>query len=166
MRTVGTAVTVCSGTEPGDELDLHGDADRQLGQADSCAGMAPGLAEDLDQQVRAPVQDRGSLVEAGGHVHHAEDLDDPLDPVKIAEFGLEGGQDRQCRHPRCFAALLEGEITADLAAYHLLARDRAMAAHVDQPLVDDAAEVVTGGRERRRKLDPQGIQPVSDRLAA
>ena len=53
MRTVGTAVTVCSGTEPGDELDLDGDADRPLGQANRCAGMAPGIAEDLDQQGRA-----------------------------------------------------------------------------------------------------------------
>ncbi len=44
-----------SGTEPGDELDFDGDADRQLGKANRCAGMAPGLAEDLDQQVRAAV---------------------------------------------------------------------------------------------------------------
>src|SRR5579863_10677842 len=124
-----------SGTEPGDELDLDSDADRQLGQANGCAGMPPGLAEDLDQQIRASVQDRRGLVKAGSHIHHAEDLDDPLDPVEIAKFGLEGSQDRQCRHPRRLAALLQSEITADLATYHQVTRDRTMAAHVYQPLV-------------------------------
>jgi hypothetical protein len=39
---------VCSGTEPGDELDLDGNAERQLGQADRGAGVAPGSTEDLD----------------------------------------------------------------------------------------------------------------------
>jgi len=38
--------------------------------------MAPGITKDLDQQVRAPVDDRGGLVEAGRHIHHAEDLVD------------------------------------------------------------------------------------------
>src|SRR5690242_21937390 len=38
-----------------------------------------------------------------------------------------------------------------------------MAAHVHQPFIDDTAEVVTGGRERRRQLDPQRLQPVSNR---
>src|SRR5215469_15273466 len=128
--------------------------------------MAPGSTEDLDQQVRAPVDDRGRPVEAGGYIHHAEDLDDPLDPAKIAEFSLQGREDRQGRHPRRLAALLQGEIAADLAAHHLITRDRAMPAHVHQPLVDDAGEVVTSGGKRRRKLDPQGIEPVSDRPGA
>ena len=54
-----TTVTVYSGTEPGDELDLDGDADGQFGETDRGAGMPPGVAEDLDQQVGAPVQHGG-----------------------------------------------------------------------------------------------------------
>ena len=51
MPAVGTAITVCSGTEPGDELDLDGDADRQLGQADRCAGRrAEGVARSFTQR--------------------------------------------------------------------------------------------------------------------
>src|SRR6516165_7400785 len=100
--------------------------------------MAPGITEDLDQKVRARVDDGRRQVEAGSHIHHAEDLDDPLDPAKIAEFSLQGRQDRQGRYPRCLAALLQGEIDADLAAYHLVTDDRAMPAHVHQPLVDEA----------------------------
>lgn len=40
-----------SGAEPGGELDLDGDTEGQLGEADRRSGMAPGIAEDLDQQV-------------------------------------------------------------------------------------------------------------------
>jgi hypothetical protein len=149
--------------EPGDDLNLDGNANRQLGHTDRCTGMAPGITEHLDQQIRAPIQDRRGLVETRGHVHHAKDLDNPLDPVQIAEFGLKGGENRQGRHPRCFATLLHSKISADLAAYHLVTSNRAMPAHVHQPFIDDTAEVVTGGRERRRQLDPQRLQPVSNR---
>ena len=41
------AGAACSGTESGDELDLDRNAERQLGEADRGAGMAPGITEDL-----------------------------------------------------------------------------------------------------------------------
>ena len=83
--------------EPGDDLNLDGNASRQLGHTDRCTGMAPGITEHLDQQIRAPIQDRRGLVKTRGHVHHAKDLDNPLDPVQIAQFGLKGGENRQGR---------------------------------------------------------------------
>jgi hypothetical protein len=44
--------------EPGDDLNLDGNANRQLGHTDRCTGMPPGITEHLDQQIRAPIQDR------------------------------------------------------------------------------------------------------------
>jgi len=44
--------------EPGDDLNLDGNASRQLGHTGRCTGMAPGITEHLDQQIRAPIQDR------------------------------------------------------------------------------------------------------------
>jgi|SRR5690349_3784385 len=41
--------------EPGDDLNLDGNASRQLGHTDRCTGMAPGITEHLDQQIRAPI---------------------------------------------------------------------------------------------------------------
>lgn len=60
----------------------------------TAARVAPGIAEHFDQQVRAPIEDCGSLVKAWSNIHHPENLDDLLYPFKITKFGLEGGQDR------------------------------------------------------------------------
>ena len=42
-----------------------------------------GLAEHFDEEIGTSVYDSRGLVEAGSNIDHAEDLDDPLDPIKI-----------------------------------------------------------------------------------
>jgi hypothetical protein len=49
------------------------------------------------------------------------------------------------------ATLFERQITADLAANHMLSINRSVTADVDKAVVDDAPEIVAGGREDWRK---------------
>src|SRR5579872_6294693 len=133
MRTVrppGTPVSVTSKVSPswvnfvigsviaapgslgpkfGDELDLHGDVEGQLRQADGTSRVASGLAKDLDQEVRTSVDYRWSLVESRGDVDHSEHFDNPCDPIEIAEFSLYRRQDGQSGHPSRLLTLLERE---------------------------------------------------------
>ena len=56
-------------------------------EADGRARVPAAVAEHLDQQVRAAVDDLGVFAELGHGVDHAEQLDDALHPVEIAERG-------------------------------------------------------------------------------
>src|SRR3954451_16817572 len=80
------------------QLDLDRDVEGQLGQTDGAARVPAGLAEDLDEQIGATVDDLWRLVEARRDVHHAEHLHDALDAIEITEFGLHRGEDRQRGH--------------------------------------------------------------------
>jgi hypothetical protein len=53
-----------------------------------------GFAEELHEQVGAAVDHRRRPVEARRAVDHPEYPHDPLDPLEIAELGLERRQDR------------------------------------------------------------------------
>jgi hypothetical protein len=66
--------------EPGDDLNLDGNASRQLGHTDRCTGMAPGITEHLDQQIRAPIQDRSGGSKPGSSV--ADPLADVAQPPR------------------------------------------------------------------------------------
>src|SRR5258708_1492218 len=148
--------------EASDQLDLNGDVERQLCKPDSAASVPSGALEDLDQQIGASIDDRWSLVEAGRDIHHSEYFDDPRDAVEVTEFGLQGSQDRQTCLPRGIAALLQSQVSADLAADDLVAVDRSVPSHVHDPVVYDASQVVTRWRKHGRKHDSELLKSLSD----
>ena len=86
-----------SGAQSCDELDLDRDVEGKLGEPHRAAGMATGFPEDLDEQVGAPVDHGRRLVEPRRDVDHAEDLDEPCNPVEITQLLLHRGQNRQRR---------------------------------------------------------------------
>lgn len=146
----------------GGQLDLDGDVEGQFGQPHRAAGMAAGLTENVDQQVRASVDDRRRLVETGPDIDHTEDLDDAIDAVEIAELGLQRGQDREGGHPGRIPSLFECQIGAHLSADDLRSVEGTMTSDVDQIILDDAAQIVAGWRGDRRKYDSQLLESVGD----
>jgi hypothetical protein len=156
----------CQGLPPeaSDQLDLNGDVERKLGKADGAASVPSGGFEDLDQQVRASVNDRRSLIEAGRDIHHSEDFDDPLDAVEVTEFGLQRCQDRQTCLSRCSAPLFQGQVANDLATDDDIAVDGSMPSYVHQPVVYDASQIVSCRRKHRWKHNAELLKSLSDHV--
>ena len=80
-----------------DRLDLDRDVEGQLGRADRRAGVAAGLAPDVEDQLREAVDHGGRLVEAGRAVDEPERLDPARDPVEIAELLLRARRRSRAR---------------------------------------------------------------------
>src|SRR6266853_179521 len=66
------------------DLDLDRNSAGQRAHADGGARMPPALAEHLDEQVGAAVDDFRVILEIGGGIDHPEHLDDVLQAVEIA----------------------------------------------------------------------------------
>ncbi len=87
---------------------LDGDTERHAGDADGGARMAPGIAEQLDEQLGRAVQHLRDLGEVGIDVDVALDPDDLLDAVEVAvERGARGAEHAERRGPRRRLALGE-----------------------------------------------------------
>jgi hypothetical protein len=70
-----------------DAFDLDRDAEGQRRRRDGRAGMPPGIAQRLDQEIGGAVDHLGLVGEIGGGVDEAGQLDDPFQPVEIAAAG-------------------------------------------------------------------------------
>src|SRR5262245_30095993 len=102
------------------ELDDHLHLDRGIAgksrHADRRAGMlSDGLAEDFDHQIGKSVHHPGLVAETVGRVDHAENLDDALDAIEVAERRAYFSQHDQSRLPGGLVALLHGQVLADLS---------------------------------------------------
>ena len=69
----------------------------------------------LLEQVRSPVDDLRLASEPRITVHHSEELYDPPNPVKGAEFSSERGQAVEHRKASCFARLAEPDLAVDFS---------------------------------------------------
>src|SRR5262249_21264825 len=74
-------------------LDFHRYLVRRRAHAARGGGVAPRLAEHLDEHVGAAVDDLGMVLEVRHGVDHAEHLEDCLDPVERAQR-LAGGREQ------------------------------------------------------------------------
>src|ERR1700739_4910512 len=77
--------------------------------------MPAGLAEDLHEQIGATIDDLGRIVEVGGGIDHAKQLDDEVDAVERAERITHGGKQTQSDQPRAPVAFLNADIDVKLA---------------------------------------------------
>lgn len=74
--------------------------------------MAALVAVELDEQVGAAVDDGGGLSKVGGGVDHAEDFDDSLDLVQVADFLFKVSQEGEAAAFGGLVALLDGQVFA------------------------------------------------------
>src|SRR5581483_115136 len=127
----------------GHELDLDSDVEGQLRQPDGGAGVAAGVAEHVDEEVRTAVDDRRGLVEARGAVDHTEDLHDPAHAVEAAELPAQGGQQSDADEPGGVPGRGEVEVPADLAPDHgAVGPDRAVAGQEEEVAAPRGGHVV------------------------
>lgn len=149
-------------TQSGCELDLDRNAERQLCKPDRRTCVTACVAEHFDEEIRASVDDRRHLVEAGRNVHHPEHLDDPIDSVEVSQLRLKRRENRQRGEFRGLAPLVECEIAADLSPDDFRSGYRSVAADVHGAVVDHAPEVVGGRREHRWQHDAERRKPLRD----
>ncbi len=147
--------------ESGDQFDLHCDVKGQLCESDGAAGVPTRFTEDLDEQIGASIDDCRGLVESGRDIDHAEHLDYAGYTVKITQFGLQGGQDRQGSQTGSLFPVLEGQIGAHLAADDFVPADWPVAPDVDQVILDHATEIVARwgkhwGKDDSKLYEPRG----------
>src|SRR5580658_4946616 len=76
--------------------------------------MAAGLAEHLDKQVGAAIDDFRRVVEVGRGVDHAKELDDEVDAVERAKRVTHGREQSEADQPGAPVALLDADIGAEL----------------------------------------------------
>src|SRR3989441_7809735 len=111
-----------------DRLDLHRDRVGQRSHAYGGAGVLALVAEHLDEQVRAAVDDLRLVAELGRAVHHAEQLHHAAHAVEAAELGLHHREQREPDRARVLVALFHAELGAELALH----RARALAGEKQQ----------------------------------
>jgi len=66
-----------------DKFNFDSNVKGQFGKSHRTSSVMSGFAEYIDEKIRASVYDSRGLVEAGSDIDHAEDFDDPLDPIEI-----------------------------------------------------------------------------------
>src|SRR5690606_22390006 len=110
------------------------------------------LPENLDEEIRAAIDDLGVVAEVGCRPHHAEELDDALDAIEGAERTFERGEDREARLPGGGDAFLDRElIAASSRDERAVFPKRAMARDVDRAPDLERGDVVgdrPGGRRQ------------------
>ena len=94
-----------------DPFDFSGDVAWEWAGAEGAAGTdAEFLAEDGGEEFGAAIDDLGVVVEVGGGVDEAEELDDAFDAVERAEFSAEGGEHGEADLASGGVAFFEGEV--------------------------------------------------------
>ena len=89
-------------------LDFHGDIERKLGKSDSASAVSADLrAEELENEVREPIDDTGLPVEAGRGVDHSEHTPPGGDSVQVAQRAFQAAEDRKGGEAGCDVALLQ-----------------------------------------------------------
>src|SRR5436309_12579689 len=139
---------VGSGKQHGhDDLD-RGVAPEPLAADRGARGLAA-LAEELDQQVGGAVDHARLVAEARRRVHEAQQVDDLLHAVQVAERVLDRRQRRDHRLARRLVALGEREVLADDAGQiGLAALPRGRAREIEQVLHRVVRDVVGARRIR------------------
>src|SRR5215471_4708400 len=98
-----------------DALDLDRNLIGQHDIADGRAGVTPGIAEDLHEQIGAAIDDLRRIVEVRGGIDHAKELDDEIDAVERAERIAHRGEQAQSDQPCAPVTFLDTDIDAKLA---------------------------------------------------
>ena len=94
-----------------DPFDFSGDVAWERAGAEGAAGTdAEFLAEDGGEEFGAAIDDLGVVVEVGGGVDEAEELDDAFDAVERAEFSAERGEHGETDLAGGGVAFFEGEV--------------------------------------------------------
>src|SRR3954447_13260347 len=146
-----------------DGLDLDRDVARQAAHADRRAGVAPPVPEHLDEQVRAAVDHLGLLAESGHGVDHAQQLDDPADPIEVAQLGFHGRDQLEAGHAGVAVGLLDRDILPDDAGVHGATRQiGAPAGEEEQVAGENRADIVRHRRLRSWQDDAELGQTLFD----
>src|SRR3954471_13472394 len=96
------------------ELDLNDGVPRQLGHADRGAGMAPLIAEHLDEEIGSGVENLRLIVEARSRGDVAADLEHLVDAIERADGGLEAREPLHDADPGLAPCRLEIHVAAGL----------------------------------------------------
>ena len=76
-------------------FDFHRDVEGKLGHSDRASRVRTLLAsEDLDDELRESVDDRGLAIESRSGIDHAEDARPGGDAIEVAQLALEASEDR------------------------------------------------------------------------
>ena len=99
-----------------DRLDLNGPVKRKLGDADRGAGVAPGVAPDVEDQLREAVDDGRQLVEARGALTSPSALTQPVTRSRSPSSARSEAKIAESSEARGLRGLLHGDVVADLPA--------------------------------------------------
>src|SRR5215203_2284615 len=95
--------------------------------------MAAALAKERDEQVRCTVDHAWRVEEIVSAVHHSQQLDDAADAVEVADLRLQRGETGEHTQLRRLVALLNRQVTAELARHGAALRPaRAVAGDEDE----------------------------------
>jgi hypothetical protein len=150
--------------KPGDQFDLHCDVEGQLCETDGAAGVTSCVTEDIHQQVGAPIDNSGSLIEPRRDIDHPENFHDPGDAVEIAEIGPQGSEDGKRSQSRRFSSLFERQVPSDLSVDDFFTGYWTVAPDIHDAVVNYTAEVVARGREDRGKRDAEFLESLIDHV--
>src|SRR5690606_6950428 len=139
-----------------DGVDLDGEAEGEAVDADGGAGVAALVAEDLDHQVRAAVDDGGDGLEVAGGLDEAAQLDHADDALEVAvEGGRHLGQQVDAAHARRGLGLFRGDVGADRALDPARGVVGQLAGDVDQVPAAHEGHVVGHRRGGGGQLDAE-----------
>ena len=121
----------------------------------------PASSEDVEEELRAAVDHRGRVGEAGSPVHHAEQLHDAPHPVERAQLGADRAEQLQPGEPCRLAGGDHVEIRTDLAGEELAVGPyRTVAGEEEQRAAAHGRHVEPGAARRRRERETEVCQAL------
>src|SRR5665811_8548 len=142
-------------------FDLHAYLVWQGNEPHRGASVASGVAKNLNQQIRAAIDDLGLTAKIRGAVDHAQHLDGSLDAIEIAIQRLPcGSENLEPYTARGKIGIFGADIGADLPLRSVIGgTSPGDEQQVSGPQV---AHIVGGGVYRRRQLESQFVQSFFD----
>src|SRR6266508_1342445 len=123
--------------------------------------MPAAIAEHRDEEIGTAVDHFRLLAEFRRGVDHAQELDDALDAIEVAQFGLHDGDQAQAGLAGVLVALLLREVATDLADRQRMAgQTGALAGEIEQVAGAHGVDVIGHRRGRLGELDAEFLQPL------
>src|SRR5580693_4032263 len=142
-------------------LDLDHDAVWQRTHANGRTRMAARLAEHLDHEVRAAVDDLGMVSEIRLGVDHAEKLDHRFDARELTERSFGDREQLQPGETRGFIALLDRGVLAEPPDHETPVRAlRPLAGKVEKITRQPIGHIVGHRRRNGGKREAEGGKPL------
>jgi len=149
----GTEILVSGVRNLGPEDDFNGGIEREFIGSHGDPRMLPGVPEDVGEEHRGGVQDKGVIDEAGGRLHIAFEANDLFDEIERSDQGFDLGEGVEERLARGMSSCFDREFGTEFSLEgEFLAHKRELTARDNHISESNGGNVGTDGGGSHREF--------------